>query len=110
VAKSYVRALGGFSANGLGASGIGSQGTQWYTNGSLSFDGIPVVVAKGLGNNKIVAAQKSNLYFGTGVLADSNEVKFIDMAELDGSQNVRVVLRYTAGVNYGVGADIVYYS
>ena len=58
----------------------------------------------------MVAAEKSNLYFGTGLLSDQNEVKVIDMADIDGSQNVRVVMRFTAGVNYGIGSDIVLYS
>ena len=56
-----------------------------------------------------MAAQKSNLYFGTGLLSDHNEVKLIDMSDLDGSQNVRVVMRYTSGVQYGIGSDIVLY-
>ena len=56
------------------------------------------------------AAQKSNLYFGTGLLADHNEVKVIDMADIDGSQNVRIIMRYTAAVQYGLGAEIVLYS
>jgi hypothetical protein len=38
-----------------------------------------------------------------------NEVKVLDMADLDGSQNVRVVMRYTSAVNYGIGSDIVLY-
>jgi hypothetical protein len=109
VAKAYVRALGGFATN-VGASGINAQGTQWYTNGTLSFDGIRIFTANGLASNKIVAAEKSNLYFGTGLLSDSNEVKVIDMADIDGSQNVRIVMRYTAGVQYGIGSDIVLYS
>ena len=58
----------------------------------------------------MVAAQKSNLFFGTGLLSDHNEVKLIDMADLDGSQNVRVVMRFTAGIQYGIGSDIVYYT
>ena len=32
------------------------------------------------------------------------------MADIDGSQNVRIVMRYTAGVQFGIGADIVYLS
>jgi len=67
-------------------------------------------VANGLVDNHAVAAQKSNLFFGTGLLSDHNEVKLIDMADLDGSQNVRVVMRFTAGVQYGIGSDIVLYS
>ena len=61
-------------------------------------------------DNDMVAAQKSNLFFGTGLLADHNEVKLIDMADLDGSQNVRIVMRFTSAVQHGIGADIVYYS
>ncbi len=98
VARAYVRALGGFAASGLGANGTNAQGTQWFNNGSLTFDGVKIFVANGLANNYMMAAQKSNVYFGTGLLADHNEVKVIDMADIDGSQNVRIVMRFTAGV------------
>ena len=107
IARAYVRALGGFVAT-IGANGTDNKGTQWYNGGQLSFDGVNIVVAKGLADDTAVAAQKSNLFFGTGLLDDRNEVKLIDMADLDGSQNVRVVMRYTAGVQFGVGSDIVY--
>jgi len=110
VARAYVRALGGFGAAGLGANGTNAQGTQWWNNGSLSFDGVSIFVANGLADNYIVAAEKSNLYFGTGLLSDHNEVKVIDMADIDGSQNVRIVMRLTAGVQYGIGSDIVLYT
>lgn len=89
--RNYIRALGGFGASGLGAAGTNAQGTQWYNMGNaLSFDGIKVVNAPGLSDNDAVAAQASNLFFGTGILDDQNLVKVIDMADLDGSQNVRV--------------------
>ena len=109
VARAYVRALGGF-ASGIGANGSDNKGTQWYNGGELSFDGINIFVAKGLGDNTMVAAQKSNLYFGTGILNDQNEVKVIDMSDIDGSQNVRVIMRFTAGVQHVFGSDIVLYS
>ncbi len=63
-----------------------------------------------MADDRMVAAQKSNLYFGTGLLSDHNQVKLIDMADIDGSQNVRFIMRYTAGVEYGIAADIVYYG
>ena len=111
VARSYIRALGGFGTSGLGAAGINSQGTSWYSNGAqLTFEGIPVFVCNGMGNNKMILTYKSNLFFGTGLTSDINEVRFIDMADKDGSQNVRVIMRYTAGCQIGIGADIVYYS
>ena len=110
VARAYIRALGGFGASGLGANGVNNEGTTWFNGGDLAFDGVKLFVCSGLSDNTMVTAQKSNLFFGTGLLADHNEVKLIDMADLDGSQNVRVVMRFTAGVQYGIGADIVLYS
>tara|TARA_R110002124_G_C8868229_1_gene507557 strand:- start:121 stop:1047 length:927 start_codon:yes stop_codon:yes gene_type:complete len=109
VARAYVRALGGFGTN-LGANGTDGKGTQWFNGGALSFDGVNIFVAKGLGDNKIIAAQKSNLYFGTGLENDQNEVKVLDMSDIDGSQNVRVVMRFTAGVQHVYGSEVVLYS
>ena len=109
IARAYVRALGGFASN-LGANGTDNKGTQWYAGGGLSFDGVKLFVANGLADNTAIAAEKSNLYFGTGLLSDHNEVKVLDMADLDGSQNVRVVMRFTAGVEYGIASDIVTYG
>lgn len=109
IARAYVRSLGGF-ASGVGANGTDNKGTQWYNGGELSFDGVRIAVANGLADNKAIAAQKSNLYFGTGLLSDQNEVRVIDMSQIDGSQQVRVIMRFTAGVQYGIGSDIVLYS
>lgn len=110
IARAYVRALGGFGSSGLGAAGTNAMGTQWWNNGSLTFDGVKIFVANGLGDNTAIAAEKSNLFFGTGLLADHNEVKVLDMSDLDGSDNVRVVMRFTAGVQYGIVEDIVTYG
>jgi hypothetical protein len=109
IARAYVRALGGFVAT-IGGAGTMNEGTQWYNGSELSFDGVKVFVANGLADNTAMAAEKSNLYFGTGLLSDHNEVKVIDMADIDGSQNVRIVMRFTAAVQYGIGSDIVLYS
>ena len=56
------------------------------------------------------AGEKENLSFGTGLQSDTNLVKLIDLADIDGSQNVRFVMRYTAAVGYAYGAEIVYYT
>ena len=106
--QAYVRALGGFGASGLGAAGTNAQGSQWYNMGNaLAFEGIKIQHAPGMPSNHIVAGEASNIYFGTGLLADHNEVKLLDMGDLDGSQNVRVIMRFTAGVQYGIGSDLV---
>jgi len=106
--QAYIRSLGGYGANGLGAAGYKSEGNQWYNNNaSLSFEGIELLYTPGMPTDHIVAGQKSNLYFGTGLISDHNEVKVLDMADLDGSQNVRVIMRFTAGIQYGIGSDLV---
>jgi hypothetical protein len=107
VIRAYTRALGGFQSGGQGANGYENKGNN-QSLGSLFFDGIPVVAARGAADDVIIAAEKSNLFFGTGLLSDQNEVRVIDMAETDGSQNVRVVMRFTAGVQYAIVEDIVY--
>jgi hypothetical protein len=106
--KAYIRSLGGFGASGLGAAGVGSQGSLWYNNGNaLSFDGVKIQHSPGMPADHIVAGEASNLYFGTGLLSDHNLVKVIDMADIDGSQNVRVIMRFTSGIQYGIGSDLV---
>ena len=110
VYKAYIQALGGYGSSGLGANGIGAQGSMWYSNQPLFIDGIPIYMVNGLASNTAIATYKDNLWFGTGLLSDHNEVKLIDMADLDGSQNVRVVMRFTAGVQYGFAGDIVTYG
>ena len=102
--KAFQTAVGGGSsyANGyMNQTVIGQK--------PMDFQGIPLLMCPGLAPTHVVAAQKSNLYFGTALLSDKNEVKVLDMADLDGSQNVRIVMRYTAGVQYGFGSDIVWY-
>ena len=99
--RAYKRALGGFQTAGPGHNQ--DMDVQY-------FDGIKVVACNGLSDDTAIAAQKSNLFFGTGLLSDHNEVKVLDMADLDGSKNVRFIMRYTAAVQYAVVEDIVTYG
>jgi hypothetical protein len=107
--RAYVRALGGFAAAGVGANGYDNKGTNQVL-GDLYFDGVKLFLANGLAANTALLTPKSNLYFGTGLLNDMNQVKVLDMAELDGSENVRVVMRFTADAKYGFAEDLVSYG
>ena len=107
VIRAYTRALGGFGASGVGANGYENKGNNQVL-GNLFFDGIPVVPARGAADDTIIAAEKSNIFFGTSLLSDLNNISVLDMQEIDGSQNVRVVMRFTAGVQYAQVSDIVY--
>ena len=105
VAKAYQQALAG---GAVGANGWNNQ--MNVGDKPFNFNGIEIVMCPGMAPSTIVAAQKSNLHFGTGLLSDYNEVKVIDMANIDGSQNYRVIMRYTGGTQFGIGQDIVYYG
>jgi len=107
--RAYVRALGGFAAAGVGANGYDNKGTNQVL-GDLFFDGVKIFMANGLANGTALLSQKSNLYFATGLLNDMNEVKVLDMGDIDGSQNVRVVMRFTADAKYGFAEDLVSYG
>lgn len=106
--RAYVRALGGF-ASGVGANGYDNKGTNQVL-GDLYFDGVKIFLANGLASNTALLAQTSNLFFATGLMNDMNEVKVIDMGDIDGSQNVRVVMRFTADAKYGFASDLVTYG
>jgi hypothetical protein len=107
--RAYIRALGGFAADGVGANGYDNKGTNQVLN-DVYFDGVKVFMAQGLAANTALLAQTSNLYFATGLLNDMNEVKVLDMGDLDGSQNVRVIMRFTADAKYGFAEDLVTYG
>ena len=107
--RAYVRALGGFAAAGVGANGYDNKGTNQVLT-DLYFDGVRIFLANGLASNTALLSQKSNLYFATGLLNDMNQVKVLDMGDLDGSQNVRVIMRFTADAKYGFASDVVTYG
>ena len=70
------------------------------------FEGYKIAVCNGMANDQLVAAEKSNLFYGTDLLSDATRIDLIDMA-FTGSDNMRLVCRYSGGVQTGVGADIV---
>tara|TARA_R110001583_G_scaffold22461_1_gene84284 strand:+ start:3328 stop:4233 length:906 start_codon:yes stop_codon:yes gene_type:complete len=71
------------------------------------FQGYKIAVCPGMVDDQVNIAQKSNLFFGTDLLSDATSIRLMDMSMLDGSDNMRMVARYSAGVQSGVGADIV---
>jgi len=96
---SAISALSAFPFNNMGE----------YT---AQFEGVNIAIVPGLADNRMYAGCKSNLFFGTSTKLDMdfNEVSVLDMKPLDGSQNIRLVARWTAGVQVGVAADFTYQS
>ena len=101
VQRAYVRALGADHY-------LDKSSNQAL--GELMFDGVRLMVCNGLPSNTMIAGERDNFCFGTGVFNDMTEVKVIDMADIDGSQNVRIVMRFTAAVQYIFAEEIVTYG
>lgn len=78
--------------------------------GDVMFDGIPLKVATGMTDNVAICTYKDNLYFGTGILSDHTEVRVLDMAEIDLSDNVRIAMKLTAAVQIANPEDVVTYG
>ena len=74
------------------------------------FNGIKIAVCTGMNNDVLVAAQKSNLFFGTDLISDATTINLLDMSQLDGSSNIRLLARYSGGTQVGIGADCVLVS
>jgi len=96
-ARSYVRAQ----------ASLGYKDLYHVGQTQMDFEGVKLFVANGLASGQILAGEKENLMFGTSLQSDMNEVRILDLSDIDGSQNVRVVMRFSATVNYAIGSEIV---
>ena len=98
----YMQALGSVGTN----QGVNLQSTnQGFA--ALQYLGVVINVCPGMPDNAIVLCQKSNLFFGTNLGADTNEVKLIPFYEYDGSDNVGISMKFATGVQIGIASDIV---
>lgn len=107
--KLYQQAIAAVGDGYSGGTGAGYLGQSVVGAKPLDYLGIPLKVANGLANNKMVAARSSDLHFGTNVLTDMAEIDVVDMS-IVGDQNVRFIARMTAGTQITNGSNIVYYS
>jgi hypothetical protein len=102
-----TKVLKAWQSSQSGQVNIGSFNSQLNVGEKpLNFQGIEIIHAPGMSDSIIIAGQKSNFHFGTGLLSDYNEVRVLDMADIDGSQNFRVIMRYTAGTVIGFTNEV----
>jgi len=94
-----------------------NNGSSWYGLGSMNaegvyqpiFQGVKIVVSDGILDDQMVAARSSNLFFGTDLLSDTTQIKMLDMGDLDGSNNLRLVAKFSAGAQIALPEEIVWY-
>jgi hypothetical protein len=72
------------------------------------FEGIKIAICPGMPDNNACVAQSSNLFFGTDLLSDTTEIRVLDMGNIDGSDNIRIVAKYSAAVQSGFATDITW--
>lgn len=100
VAEAYRNAV-----LGLGAGYYLYQGESVKMTWNGQYD---IIECAGMPANSMVFAQKSNLWFGTNLLSNWNEVQVVDMGQFAES-NVRFKAQFFAGAQYGFGSEIAVY-
>jgi len=102
VAEAYRSAI-----LGLGGGYYLYQGESVVMNWQGQYD---VIECPGMSDDTMAFYQKSNLWFGTNVLDQWNNVAVLDMYQYDLSNNVRFAASFFAGVQYGFGNEIAFYQ
>jgi hypothetical protein len=69
-----------------------------------------IIECPGMSDDTMAMYQKSNLWFGTNLLDQWNNVAVLDKYQYDLSDNVRFAASFFAGVQYGFGDEIAFYQ
>ena len=102
VAEAYRSAI-----LGLGGGYYLYQGESVVMNWQGQYD---VIECPGMSDDTMAFYQKSNLWFGTNLLDQWNNVAVLDMYAHDLSDNVRFAASFFAGAQYGFGNEIAFYQ
>jgi hypothetical protein len=89
-------------------SGLGTNVSPTFVGEARPFLylGYNIIVPAGFPNDTLVISQVENFYFGTDLTSDFNEAKVLDMSMLDGSDNLRVAMRYVGATQVAVLGDV----
>jgi hypothetical protein len=94
----------------LAQSSVATGAGSWFTNDKgLNFLGKPLAEMPYFKANTILATRKTNLYFGTDLLADMNQVQVVDMRATTADQKVRFRAAFSSDVNYAFGEEVLLY-
>ena len=105
-AKTYALLIQALAAAGSD-QGINGLGVAQSFEG-ITYFGFPIYVCPGMFDDVIIATYKENLVFGTNLATDWTEARVIPTYQYDGSDNVRIVMNFSVGVQTAVATDGVY--
>lgn len=77
---------------------------------ALKFIDLELVVSNGMPASTMVACDPNNLWFGTDLMNDENELIFIDDKKITGQKTARIMTSFKWGVQYGNGSEVVLYG
>jgi len=106
----YCQQLAGLGAvdtnDAAVGQGINNQASAQAFN-NIGFMGIPIYVSGGVFNDAIVMTQVSNLFVGSNLQTDYTQARYIDAWQYDGSDNVKISMRFGLGTQSGRAAEAV---
>lgn len=77
---------------------------------ALNFLGYEIIPTPYMPTSNVVAADLSNLWYGTDADTDRQELKILDQRNTAGDDSIRIKGRLAFGVQFGVGSEIVWYK
>lgn len=100
IEKFYKQAIG--AGDYLNQGVVGDKPINFLGNDLMPVSGMPA--------DTVIVYDKKNLFFGTGLMSDHNDIRIKDMDEVDLTGQVRYKMVYTAGVQYANSEDVTTYG
>ena len=101
-AGNYMTALAISGAH----QGVNMQSTNQAFD-TLQYLGIPIHVCPGMPNEALVLTYEENLVVGSNLNTDYTTAQYIDAWQYDGSDQVKIAMRFGLGCQVGVPSDVV---
>lgn len=77
---------------------------------NTTYAGLPMYRIRTSDTKKMVAADAKNLWIGTDMLGDMNEIRVVDLSNTTAEPKIRMTARWRFGTQIGIVSEVVYYS
>ena len=87
--------------------GVNMQSTNQAFD-TLQYLGIPINVCPGFPDDGLLLTYQENLVVGSNLNTDYTTAQYIDAWQYDGSDQVKIVMRFGLGMQVGIPSDVVF--